>query len=277
MTSPIRVDGSDSCYAAQLGGCGGGPSREHPFPKCMLEMIDDGDGVITSGLKWLNGEMVRLPPKAIASKVLCRSHNELLSPLDEEGKLLLGAIAACVAKARVPDSLPTFHAINARKIERLFLQVLCGSIAAGFLHRADGKPDGLFLDRAWVDALFDVGPWPGWRLAVAEERASKILTVGHDCEFGVLHLDGDIGAVEVRLAGILFVLALVPGNMPEDDVRLISLPGWIAFRGKSNVDHRIAFTWPTAIAHGPGLTFVLTGEETDLPPPLPVRSKVAKR
>lgn len=66
------------CWAAQLGDCSGGQSREHYFTKgASPEIIGVG------GFDWLKGETRLLPRDAICGHVLCASHNSRLQQLDD--------------------------------------------------------------------------------------------------------------------------------------------------------------------------------------------------
>jgi hypothetical protein len=46
--TPTDADGGPVRHAVPVRGCGGGVSREHPFPKYMLELIDDVSAVCGS-------------------------------------------------------------------------------------------------------------------------------------------------------------------------------------------------------------------------------------
>lgn len=68
------------CYAGCLGNCSSKQSKEHYVSKSIWK-----NPIITfQGLDWINGESVNLPVKNVALKILCKTHNEILSSLDAE-------------------------------------------------------------------------------------------------------------------------------------------------------------------------------------------------
>ena len=69
------------CWASSLGGCARKVSREH----LVTESFWTGDKVTVVGFPWCKTVPKEVGPAAIVSKVLCRSHNSLLSPVDQGG------------------------------------------------------------------------------------------------------------------------------------------------------------------------------------------------
>lgn len=72
------------CWAESLGGCSGGLSREHIISSSFFE----GDLVYLTGFDWTQEERRELSRNNAVSKVLCKSHNSKLSPLDSEIKIV---------------------------------------------------------------------------------------------------------------------------------------------------------------------------------------------
>jgi hypothetical protein len=68
------------CYAYSLGDCSPEMSREHYISYGVLKLI--GNSLEISGFPWLQGEIKKLPPIALASRILCKHHNNVLSKLD---------------------------------------------------------------------------------------------------------------------------------------------------------------------------------------------------
>ncbi|MFZ2493467.1 MAG: hypothetical protein WA208_18465 [Thermoanaerobaculia bacterium] len=66
------------CWAAALGDCDAVQSREHYLSRSII-----GTGeVVVSGLRSLGGRAATISAERLVAKVLCKRHNELLSPLD---------------------------------------------------------------------------------------------------------------------------------------------------------------------------------------------------
>ena len=75
------------CYANVLGNCEGPLSREHFVSKSVLTLIAGGEDNTLSvgGFNWIpKGESKELHPNSLASRILCKKHNEDLSKLDAE-------------------------------------------------------------------------------------------------------------------------------------------------------------------------------------------------
>ena len=70
------------CYAACLGNCSNKQSIEHYVSKGIWN-----NSLITfEGLDWSGDQPKTLPVKRVGLKILCKTHNEALSPLDMEQK-----------------------------------------------------------------------------------------------------------------------------------------------------------------------------------------------
>lgn len=70
------------CWAECLGGCSGGLSREHIFSEVFFEK----GPIWVTGFDWTQDEVRVIGLNNAVSKVLCRTHNSSLSPLDAEIK-----------------------------------------------------------------------------------------------------------------------------------------------------------------------------------------------
>ncbi len=66
------------CWAAAMGGCGSKISREHVVSKSLF----DSTKVQVQGLSWCKNEPKTIGIQAMTAKILCREHNNALSPLD---------------------------------------------------------------------------------------------------------------------------------------------------------------------------------------------------
>lgn len=79
-----------TCWASSLGGCDGKLSREH----LVSEAFWPGESITAVGFPWCKTEPKRVGAAAIVSKVLCRTHNSLLSPVDAGGAHAFHALEA---------------------------------------------------------------------------------------------------------------------------------------------------------------------------------------
>jgi len=131
------------CYASALGECDS-ISREHVVTRSLF-----GDGqVLTSGL--------RVPPNtpigidSLVATILCAKHNNALSQLDAEIKVLGDA---CLAYLRQGQSLQV--KVNGPLIERWLLKLAIGSLASGWILGIKIAPP-----RAVVESLFGIRSLP---------------------------------------------------------------------------------------------------------------------
>ena len=82
-----------TCYAVHLGDCAGGLSKEHYVSESVLEIA--GTAVQVTGFPWQpGGETAQIGTASLAAKILCKHHNEQLSPLDSVAKVFLSGLKA---------------------------------------------------------------------------------------------------------------------------------------------------------------------------------------
>jgi hypothetical protein len=67
------------CWAAALGGCSADGTKEH----LITRAIWNGEPVEVEGFPWCKGISKRVGANALAAHILCKTHNNLLSSVDE--------------------------------------------------------------------------------------------------------------------------------------------------------------------------------------------------
>ena len=157
----------EKCYARALGDCSGTLTREHSISEVILKAIDQGEGVEVSGLSWMaKGTSQLLPPSALASKVLCKFHNEKLSPYDATAQHAFDALSAAIDAAHSGSAgIPTAH-VDATRFACWLLKALCGLAASQQVSSIEGAKAAINVETAWVEVLFGRRPWPPhWSLA----------------------------------------------------------------------------------------------------------------
>lgn len=102
-----------ACWAEVLGGCGGGPSREHMISRSQF----DGEMITVQGLPWCK-EPKQVGIGSLVAKNLCRDHNTLLSPADAEAHRFKDALGELMSK----PVLPVRRWFDARRIEQWLLK-----------------------------------------------------------------------------------------------------------------------------------------------------------
>jgi hypothetical protein len=189
-----------ACFLKGCGACSAKISKEHFVSRSVLKLMSPNHkSVKVSGLPWQTAEDQTVGIGALQSKMLCSSHNSLLSRLDAEAAHLFYILDSI-------DKDPTLVAptenVDGVLIERWLLKVLCGLIISHGWGTGELNP-------SWKSLLLGEKNWPkGWgfyvETQVGEVEAAKEF-------FMRCHtINGKIVAVKVRMAGIPLALKLSP-------------------------------------------------------------------
>jgi hypothetical protein len=156
----------DGCYASFLNDCCTKLTGEHYISKGVLKHF--GKTVNVGGLPWIaEGQTKQLPIGALEAKILCKRHNELLSPIDEVGIRFFQDLAPGGGRiVRSPGGPPDFRVFRGEMIELWILKIACGLLASG---NAADRNTGLVIQEpipaVWTRILFGLAPMPtGWGL-----------------------------------------------------------------------------------------------------------------
>jgi hypothetical protein len=69
------------CWASALGDCSSKQSKEH----YVSEFLFASDHIYVNGLPWCGNELRKIPTSGFVRSMLCKRHNEALSPVDQAG------------------------------------------------------------------------------------------------------------------------------------------------------------------------------------------------
>ena len=232
-----------SCWAGILGDCAGRISREHYVSKAIF----DGEQVVVRGFKWCRERYREIPLEGMASRILCKKHNEELSPVDQEVKNLRDALASWVdGDSRAARPGVTYKPLDGRLFSRWLCKTCCDLLAT----------DGHVPPQEFV--RFSFGSSGGRRirtcLGALEGRKFDVLT---NHVLGFSHYwtpDGKVLAC-FKLFGLPWViLNLEVGRddripLPQDDViigrrTLMDQPRTLELQGRGTTV-KIVITWPT--------------------------------
>jgi hypothetical protein len=117
---------SGGCWAAPLGGCGGGISREHLVSKCVFP----DQSIFVKGLDWCLGEPKEVRIETLTAKILCKDHNSALSELDSEAGSAFDTIRDFTRTKISREQMPYINwaskqlTVDSRKLERWCLKTL---------------------------------------------------------------------------------------------------------------------------------------------------------
>lgn len=157
-SSPDTSDGFQHprCYARSRADCSRDLSSEHFLSEALLKRIQSAaGGVFVRGFPWQKSEVQRIGIASLASNVLCKHHNELLSPLDSEALRLVELIEQCLSHP--PGS--SEGTVSGPLVQRYLLKVLCGSIASKAA-RYRATQILAEIPEAWLRLLFGDQPFP---------------------------------------------------------------------------------------------------------------------
>jgi hypothetical protein len=120
-----------SCYLSETRDCSREISREHYISRSVLEQL--GSTLRAMGMPWLdNGQALETKVDNLTAKILCRRHNEALSPLDQEAAHFFSVIRKALIdlKRNTLSRKPIFHLVCGDAIELWMLKVACGQYFA---------------------------------------------------------------------------------------------------------------------------------------------------
>jgi hypothetical protein len=153
------------CYATAFGDCAGKLTREHYISKVVLDTIEPtGPLAMTGGIYGPTPK--HLGSGSLTAKILCKRHNEGLSPLDVVGGKLQSALQWLLIPGEALGG-DRVWLLNGHDVERWMLKTLCG-MGAGSLYTSGGAKLGAWSPPLmWLQILFGVHDWPlGWGLYV---------------------------------------------------------------------------------------------------------------
>jgi hypothetical protein len=133
-----------NCWAAHLGNCSHGMSREH-IVSMNLFSYDPPRGIEVSGFPWLGDEKKILPIGALTSNILCERHNNALSVADVEGGNLFHAFqeishAENMIKSKTSPVSFRQYKLDGRLLERWFLKTTINFMCQQKYPIGDGEP-----------------------------------------------------------------------------------------------------------------------------------------
>jgi hypothetical protein len=210
------------CWAKSRGDCCDTQSREHYFSQALFP----GPNIRVRGFAWCKDEEVAIPLSKARSKLLCKYHNERLSPLDAAAGQAFATLKAARELDHVRQGMkPRFWMVKEFKIrglplERWFLKTMINLVclSEGPLLWIDGSAKDS-PPSALADCCF------GTATLGRPKGLYAIAPVGlqiedHDTvSFSPFFFDGRIIAGIFRFRGFHFLLSVwdepVPQGLPQ--------------------------------------------------------------
>lgn len=222
------------CYAAYLGNCNGGITREHYISRSVLDIA--GNVVRISGFPWQETDKVKdIGINTFVSKVLCRHHNNELSPLDESGKAFLQALKSvfnnAVGKTEFNDEA---FSLEGDRIELWLLKILCGLCAVS---------KSVAIPKRWTNILFEREEFPqGWGLHIFGEEGGATWFFNLVRVISIPDKTGKIAGAKFGIGGLVLLLAFGKPDFSDSRVKSIYRPRGIIIE-KDAKTKTLDFSW----------------------------------
>lgn len=236
-----------SCYLRMTRDCSKQISREHYISRSVLEQI--GQIVTVSGGHFLDeGRTLKTSVGNLTAKILCKRHNEALSPLDFEAGIFFGALVDALTdlKRKTLSRKPIFHLTSGEALELWMLKVACGH------YFGIGTNDGVRLDQnysidlAKVEKAFFDREWEPRCGLYFKGGIGDRLKIANHVYVGAL-LDNQrkrMDGVRIGLLGLELDLLFDAENAnPGPWTGLVKRPTELVWQ-KGRRWHSIILTWP---------------------------------
>jgi len=202
-----------------------------------------------SGMPWLSpGESLETSVASHTAKILCKRHNEALSPLDAGAAEFFSILRQALIdlKRKTLSRKPILHLLSGEALELWMLKVACG------LYFAIGAKDGIKLSRTHaidltkVQLAFFRREWDARAGLYFRGHTGAAITVQDNVQIAPLTDDREnrfAGAV-VSLHGFTLEVLMDDKNTnPGRWTALVKRPSELVLRRKQR-QHSLILTWP---------------------------------
>jgi hypothetical protein len=239
-----------NCYLRITNDCSQDISREHYISANVLEQLGE-KGIQVTGLPWLKpDEVKRLSVDNLTAKILCKRHNENLSPLDAEAgtffRFLTSALLTLQRKLASKNS--DFYMVSGEALELWLLKTACGwffSSAAAAQGEALSKTHSMDMEKV-RRALFD-GVWDGYAGLYYNGTTGTVLTAGGGLKVAPLSKDNVFAALRVDFQGFEFELIFDTSIAGPGEWGAITRRPTELVLERDGRDQRLVLTWPKGV------------------------------
>lgn len=205
-----------TCWARSLGDCNGGISREHYISKSLFK----SSAVAVEGFPWCKGKPRTVGIQSLTGKILCQTHNNGLSSLDEEASVLFDGIREWCGIGNIPsNSLPLTRiarpptVVNAKLIERWFLKTLLNlSLCRDYFIGVEGREKGI-VPHDLVQVCFGERQFDGAGGMYGAAHAGMMIASHDSVRFAPLLREDRVLGGLFEFRGFRFLLSLLPGGL----------------------------------------------------------------
>jgi hypothetical protein len=235
------------CYLQGTHDCSPEISGEHYISKAVLEQL--GDKIKISGAPWMKpGETLVTTPENLIANILCRRHNEALSPLDVEAGKFFSKLTNALAdlERKTLSRKPTFHMVSGEALELWMLKVSCGiyySVGATNGKRI-AETHSIDLDKV-QRALFD-GKWDDQAGLYLKASEGNIIVIDHNVDVAPLTTDDPsiFSGIAMWIKGFRLELIFDSKNANLGHWKGLTKQLSELVLTEKERSHHIIFTWP---------------------------------
>jgi hypothetical protein len=240
-----------NCYLRTTSDCSEEISREHYVSANILEQLGSDEGIEVFGLPWFNpGKGKRLSVDNLTSKILCKRHNENLSPLDHEAGIFFRELTAALSilDRKSSSKKSNFRLVSGAALELWLLKTACGlyfSTAAAKDGERLAKTHSIDLEKI-KRAFFD-GVWDDRAGLYFTGQTGSILTFKPGLQLAPLTRENVFGGIRVALRGMELDLFFDTSSTNSGEwSALTHRPSELIFE-KGGRDQRLVLTWPPGV------------------------------
>jgi hypothetical protein len=134
-----------------------------------LKLLSHDESVTIDGFNWQEEKNKQeLPTSRLASKVLCKRHNEALSPLDATAVRFFTKLDNVIRQTERRSQVFLFDGTD---LEHWMLKTLCGTVFSGNADIKRAQVTNWKPDLLWLNILFDGKPFPDRWVYITQQKA----------------------------------------------------------------------------------------------------------
>jgi hypothetical protein len=227
------------CYATALGDCGSKLTREHYVSESLLNELNRDNNLRVAGFPWQTaGQEKVLRPNALASKILCKRHNDALSSLDA---IALRLFHAFNEEGTSGSGRQLLFLFNGSDLERWILKVLCGLAHSGNLMRRGGT--AVSIPNQWLEILFGYIDFPdGQGLYVCASPGHRF-EGPHGLELRAILGGGGLSGLGLSVCGYELILSMSGFPSRSFDGRTVVYRPLEFYTTGPAFEKSVVFTW----------------------------------
>ena len=234
-------------------------SREHYISHTVLKAIAQDGLVKLDGFSWQKQKAAWIPSATLARRILCKRHNEALSPLDAEAGRFMRAVRdfhANLSSGRTRDEVRSFAGED---LEKWMLKTLTGMVASGNVVGLNDVPE------PWINQLFRCNPLHE-PLGLYLDRSAEVRLGRHFYFQPTFYGKEGLVTAEMHVHGLQFFLLVAPqAGVPYHAA--LYRPGFIALK-RAGATKLVDLSWQDE-RYTAGITFEHSGRYADTQKPAP--------